>query len=92
VTGESGTGTTASGTIPSGALLVTGIGELVTCAGPDGSTPIDDLTTSAADRIGIVHEAAVVVVDGRVVVRPGDRADIGHELDVAIDAIWKEMA
>ncbi|HET7820177.1 MAG TPA: imidazolonepropionase [Ornithinibacter sp.] len=66
MTGESGTGTTASGTIPSGALLVTGIGELVTCAGPVGSTPTDDLTTSAADRIGIVREAAVVVVDGLV--------------------------
>ncbi len=34
---------TGSGATVSGAVLVTGIGELVTCAGPDGSTPTDDL-------------------------------------------------
>ncbi|MBB6628315.1 formimidoylglutamate deiminase [Nocardioides sp. KIGAM211] len=32
-----------------------------------------------------------VVVDGRVVVRPGDRADIGRELDAAIDAVWRKV-
>ena len=61
MTAEIGSGTTASGTV-----LVAGIGELVTCAGPDGSTPTDDLTTSAADRLGILRDAAVVVADGRV--------------------------
>ena len=53
-------------TTASGAVLVTGIGELVTCAGPDGTTPTDDLTRRAADRLGIVTDAAVVVADGRV--------------------------
>jgi imidazolonepropionase len=61
VTAELGRDTAASGSV-----LVTGIGELVTCAGPDGTTPTDDLTTAAADRLGIVHDAAVVVADGRV--------------------------
>ena len=61
MTAENGSGTTASGVV-----LVTGIGELVTCAGPDGATPTDDRTTPAADRLGIVRDAAVVVADGRV--------------------------
>jgi len=47
-------------------VLVTGIAELVTCAGPDGATPVDDLAASAADRLGVVADAAVVVHDGRV--------------------------
>ena len=38
----------------------------MTCAGPDGATPTDDRTTPAADRLGIVRDAAVVVADGRV--------------------------
>lgn len=32
------------------------------------------------------------MVDGRVVVRQGDRADIGRELAAAIDTIWKGTA
>ncbi|HYN65554.1 MAG TPA: imidazolonepropionase, partial [Ornithinibacter sp.] len=50
----------------SGAVLVTGIGQLVTCAGPDGTTPTSELATSATDRVGIVTDAALVVADGRV--------------------------
>jgi imidazolonepropionase len=61
VSGESGSGATAST-----AVLVTGIGQLVTCAGPDGTTPTDDLAAPAAERLGIVTDAAVVVVDARV--------------------------
>jgi imidazolonepropionase len=57
----------AGGTTAPGAVLVTGIGELVTCAGPDGATPTTDLTARAADRLGITHDAAVVVADGQVV-------------------------
>ncbi len=57
---------TASGTTASAAVLVTGIGELVTCAGPGGTTPTDDLTTPAADRLGVLTDAAVVVLDGRI--------------------------
>ncbi len=94
MTGESGAGTTASGSIPSGAsasgaILVTGIGELVTCAGPDGSTPADDLTTSAADRIGVVREAAVVVVEGLVawVGRAADAPAADRVVDVGGRAV-----
>ena len=32
-----------------------------------------------------------VMVDGRVVVRQGDRHEIGRELDAAVDAIWRAM-
>ena len=49
-----------------GSLLVTGIGELVTCAGSDGAAPVDDRTLPAEDRLGIRRGAAVLVEDGRV--------------------------
>lgn len=58
---ESAGGATASDTV-----LVTGIGELVTCAGPDGATPTGDLTTPALERLGIVTDAAVLVSGGLV--------------------------
>ncbi len=64
-----------SGAAVPGSVLVTGIGELVTCAGPDGMTPTDDRTTSAAARLGGRHDAAVVVQDGLVAwVGPSGRA------------------
>ncbi len=64
--GEAASGEPAPSTSAAGTVLVTGIRELVTCAGPDGATPTGDLTTSAADRLGIRHDAAVVVADGLV--------------------------
>lgn len=51
---------------PRGSHLVTGITQLVTCAGPDGDTPVDDLATPADQRLGILTDAALVVEDGRV--------------------------
>ena len=30
-----------------------------------------------------------VVVDGRVVVREGDRAEVGRELDAVIERLWR---
>ena len=32
------------------------------------------------------------MVDGRVVVRQGDREQIGRELDAAIGAVWEAMS
>ena len=49
-----------------GSVLVTGIGELVTCAGPDGATPVADRSLSAEQRLGVVRDAVVVVEDGVV--------------------------
>ncbi len=49
-----------------GTVLVSGIGELVTCAGPDGSLPVDDRLVSAGERLGVRHGAALVVEQGRV--------------------------
>ncbi|NHI20160.1 imidazolonepropionase [Phycicoccus endophyticus] len=48
------------------AHLVTGIGQLVTCAGPDGATPVADRSLGAADRLGLRTDAALVVEDGVV--------------------------
>jgi len=47
-------------------VLVTGIGELVTCAGPDGTTATDDRSLAAEDLLGIVTDAALVVAEGSV--------------------------
>ena len=68
----------------SGSTVVTGIGSLVTCAGPAGDTPTSELTGGSADeRLGIVPDAAVVVEDGRVAwVGPAGRAP---SADRAID-------
>jgi formiminoglutamate deiminase len=51
--------------------------------GTDESTAV-----FAATAEDVTH----VMVDGRVVVRPGDRADIGRELDAAVTATWKGLA
>lgn len=51
---------------------------------------------TGADENSLVFAATAqdvleVMVDGVVVVRQGDRAEIGRELDEAIDTIWKAM-
>ncbi|KRE60415.1 imidazolonepropionase [Nostocoides sp. Soil756] len=67
------------------ARLVTGIGTLVTCAGPGGDVPVGDRSLDAATRLGVVEDAAVVVEHGLVAwVGPAanapaadDRIDLG---------------
>ncbi len=74
----------------SGATVVTGIGSLVTCAGPAGDVPTSALTDgSAGDRLGIVPDAAVVVQDGHVVwVGPQGRApSVDRSVDVGGRAV-----
>jgi len=61
-----GTGEKPYGTTASGSVLVTNIGQLVTCAGPDGATDVSDRALPASDRLGLVPDAAVLVTDGRV--------------------------
>ncbi|WP_299447919.1 imidazolonepropionase [uncultured Phycicoccus sp.] len=69
--------------------LVTGIGELVTCAGPDGGIAPDDLAAPADERLGIVPDAALVVADGRVawVGRAVDAPAADERLDVGGRAV-----
>ena len=48
---------------------------------------------SGADEHTVVFAAVAedvqqVMVDGRIVVRPGDRAEVGRELDAVIEEIW----
>ena len=47
-------------------VVVRGIGQLVTCAGPDGAVPVADRAVPAQERLGIRHDAALVVEEGRV--------------------------
>ncbi|HMM97109.1 imidazolonepropionase [Phycicoccus sp.] len=49
-----------------GSHLVTGIGQLVTCAGPDGDLPVSERAVPAEQRLGVRERAAVVVEDGLV--------------------------
>ena len=48
------------------ATLVTGITQLVTCAGPAGVMPVHGPVVPASERLGIVPDAGVVVEDGAV--------------------------
>ena len=49
-----------------GTVLVSGIGELVTCAGPDAALPVTDRLVPAEERLGVRRGAAIVVEQGRV--------------------------
>jgi formiminoglutamate deiminase len=61
-----------------------------------GTTGVRTAGTGADENTAVfaatAEDVTHVVVDGRVVVRPGDRADIGRELDAAVTAIWKGLA
>ncbi|MGZ4448871.1 MAG: formimidoylglutamate deiminase [Nocardioides sp.] len=39
----------------------------------------------------VAEDVTHVVVDGRVVVREGERAEVGRELDAAVTAVWKAL-
>ena len=71
------------------ATVVTGIGELVTCAGADGGTPVLGAVIPAGDRLGTVVDAAVVVEGGRVAwVGPGRAApEADRRVDVGGRAV-----
>ena len=80
----------ASGSGDAGRIAVGSRADLVTL---DTTTP--RTAGTGADENTAVFAAAAedvsqVMVDGRVVVRRGDRAAIGRELDDAMDAIWRE--
>jgi len=52
---------------PRGSTVVTGIGRLVTCAGPSGDVPVADRGVAAEVRLGERPDAAVVTEGGFVV-------------------------
>ncbi len=72
-----------------GTVLVTGIGQLVTCAGPDGSLPVADRALPAEERLGIRRDAALVVEAGRVawVGEAGAAPAADHVVDVGGRAV-----
>ena len=63
---EGGSGGGSEGRPAGGSTVVTGIRELVTCAGADGGMPVLGPVLPAAARLGVVTDAAVVVEDGLV--------------------------
>jgi len=68
-----------------GALLVTGIGELVTCAGESRTSAAGGRVDGGSDRdLGILHDAALVVEDDRVVwLGPAaDASDADRRMDL----------
>ncbi|NHA69369.1 imidazolonepropionase [Phycicoccus flavus] len=69
--------------------VVTGIGRLVTCAGPDGDVPVTDRSVPAAERLGVREDAAVVLEAGAVAwVGPaGDAPAADRRVDVGGRAV-----
>ena len=75
-----------------GAIAIGRRADLVTL---DATTP--RTAGTGADENTAVFAAAAddvtqVMVDGRIVVRQGDREQIGRELDAAIGAVWEAMS
>jgi imidazolonepropionase len=71
-------------------LILKDIAELLTLTGPDG-VPTDAAAAEAA--LGIVHNATVVIVDGRVVFAgPADKAPSPHELSQRTGPVLTESA
>jgi len=66
--------------------------DLVTLATATPRTAGTGRDENTAVFAAAAEDVTQVMVDGRVVVRADERAEIGRELDAAIDAIWKEMA
>ncbi|GAB3775989.1 formiminoglutamate deiminase [Nocardioides ginsengisegetis] len=92
LTAATTTGHESLGFADAGAIAVGNRADLVTL---DPATPRTAGTggdENTAVFAATAEDVTQVMVDGRVVVRQGDRADIGRELAAAIDTIWKGTA
>jgi formiminoglutamate deiminase len=74
-----------------GAIEVGARADLVTLDTRTARTAGTGADENTAVFAAAAEDVTQVMVGGRVVVRQGDRADIGRELDAAIGAIWKAM-
>jgi cytosine/adenosine deaminase-related metal-dependent hydrolase len=65
--------------------------DLVTLATASPRTAGTGADVNTAVFAATAEDVTTVMVDGRVVVRQGDRHEIGRELDAAIAVLWKEQ-
>ena len=88
-----GTGGHASlGFEDAGAIAVGARADLVTLDTATVRTAGTGADEHTAVFAASAEDVTQVLVDGRVVVRQGERQQIGRELDAAIATVWKGMA
>ena len=75
-----------------GAIAVGQRADLVTLDTTTPRTAGTGADENTAVFAATADDVTQVMVDGRVVVRQGDREQIGRELDAAIGAVWEGMS
>jgi formiminoglutamate deiminase len=75
-----------------GAIAVGQRADLVTLDTTSPRTAGTGADENTAVFAAVAEDVTQVMVDGKVVVRQGDRAEIGREVESAIGAIWKGMS
>ena len=85
------TDTPASASPDAGAIAVGQRADLVTLDLASPRTAGTGADENTAVFAAVAEDVRQVMVDGRVVVRQGDREEIGRELDAAIRQVWEAM-
>ena len=75
-----------------GAIAVGNRADLVTIDPSTARTAGTGRDENTAVFAATAEDVTQVMVDGRVVVRQGDREQVGRELDAAITAVWEGMS
>lgn len=83
------TGHASLGFADAGRIAVGQRADLVTIATTSPRTAGTGADENSAVFAATAEDVTQVMVDGRIVVRQGDRAEIGRELDAVISELWK---
>lgn len=86
------TGHRSLGFADAGAIAVGRRADLVTLDTTSTRTAGTGADEHSAVFAATCADVTQVIVEGRVVVRPGDREEIGRELDTTINELWRAMA
>ena len=91
LTAATATGHASLGFADAGAIAVGQRADLVTLDVVSPRTAGTGADENTAVFAAAAEDVTQVMVDGRVVVRQGDRHEIGRELAAAVDAVWRGM-
>jgi len=91
LTAATGTGHASLGFADAGAIAVGQRADLVTLDVASPRTAGTGADENTAVFASAAEDVTQVMVDGRVVVRQGDRHQLGRELAAAVDAVWRGM-
>jgi formiminoglutamate deiminase len=91
LTAATASGQASLGFADAGAIAVGQRADLVTVRTTTPRTAGTGADENTAVFAAVAEDVTQVMVDGNVVVRQGDRSEIGRELDAAVGAIWKGM-